>query len=536
MTELAAKLSTLWPEIAVGVAACVCLATGLAPQPAVRKATVWVAGVGLIVAGVLVTLGVGVPAEGPPPLWSTTVFVKGATCAVGLLLLLAAAATPALHPQVAAADARADFEPGDSFRGEFFAFFLLSLMGLMLVSGSNDLVWLFLALELTSLPTYVMVAIGRPRAAAQEAAVKYFFLGAAAAAVFLYGFTLIYGVSGATVLLPQAGAGDQLTVQQYVMETYAAGRALPPLFVLGLVLATVGIAFKIAAVPMHYYAADVYEGASTPVTAFLAFVPKAAGFTALIILFSALSWQLPPALVWLLWIMAAATMTVGNVLGLMQDSVKRVLAYSSIAHSGYMLVGLLAGPAALVVAEAGAAPTAAPAITDGVAGVLFYLVGYALATTAAFTVLGCLARRNGDEAVSYADLGGLSRRHGPLAAALLIAVLSLIGLPPLVGFLGKLYLFGAAVSRGMVVLVVIGVLNSAIAAVYYLRIVRACYFDEPREGVGLLLTPARLLAAVLAAAGALTFGVLGGRLADESRLASPHLPPAVQVHVTSAAP
>ena len=506
MNDLATKVAGLWPEIALGLAACACLMMGMAPQVAVRRLTVWVAAAGLVIAGLLV--GGGEP--------SITAYIKLAVVAVGLLLLMVASAVPGQLQQSRDAERARRFEPGDVVRGEFFAFFLLSLTGVMLTAGSSDLVWLFLALELTSLPTYVMVAISRDRIEAQESAVKYFFLGAMAAAVFLYGFALMYGATGSTVLAD---------IHAWAINLRSAGQPLPPLFVLGLILAVVGICFKIAAAPMHFYAADVYEGASVGVTAFLAFVPKTAGFVALIVLLAPVGWPLPPEVAGLIALIAAVTMTLGNVMGLVQTSVKRVLAYSSIAHSGYMLVGLLAGPHAA--SDRGATLDTVTVLGNGVAGVLFYLVAYGLATIASFAVLGCMAAKDGDEAVTFRDLAGLSRRHPSLAAIMALSVLSLIGMPPLVGFLGKLYLFGPAVSAGYVWLVIVAVLNSAVSAVYYLRIAKACYFDESAHGqtaVLQLTSPARYIAAGLAAAAALVLGVAGQRLADGAFKATAQLP------------
>jgi NADH-quinone oxidoreductase subunit N len=500
MNPMLVKLATLGPEIALLAAACLCLMFGLAKGVAARKAPAWIAAVGLVLAGGLVLTGHGGTA-------AMTVYVKLAVAGVGLLLLMVAAALPEQWRQLQQAEAKPKFEPADVHRGEFFAFFLFSLTGVMLTAGADDLVWLFLALELTSLPTYVMVATAKERLNAQESAVKYFFLGAMAAAIFLYGFTLMYGATGFTTLAD---------IRAVALHQLAHDQHLSPLLLMGIVLSVVGIAFKIAAVPMHFYAADVYEGAATPVTTMLAFVPKTAGFVALILILSVVGWPLPAPLAILLWVLAALTMTVGNVLGLLQSNVKRVLAYSSIAQSGYILVGLLAGPGAHD-------PTAAGVLTGGgLAAVLFYLVAYGLATIAAFAVLGCLTVR-GEEAATFDDLAGLSKRHPTLAATMLLAVLSLIGLPPMIGFLGKIYLFGAAVEAGYTELVVVAVLNSAISAAYYLRIAKACYFDESIAGVEpvLLPAPARRLGALIAAVLALALGIFGGRLVDAARSAAP---------------
>lgn len=504
------KIAGIWPEIAILIGAVISMILGLSGSRAVRRAMVWVAGLSLVVAAALVACrqmqinashGAAIAGIAPPAGDSMVALVKVIVCFVGIILLLVAASVPDELDHTRHLEAgREAFDPGLVMRGEFYAFFLFSLVGVMLAAGAGDLIWLFLALELTSLPTYVMVATGRDRIRAQEAGVKYFFLGALAAAVFLYGFTLIYGATGQTEFgaIRQAIARDGLNA----------------LGLTGFVLALVGIAFKIAAFPMHFYTADVYEGAPTPVTAFLAFVPKTAGFVSLILLLSLLpttaAGGLPREISWLIWIMAAATMTVGNVLGLLQTNVKRVLAYSSIAHTGYMLVGLLALNA-----------TTGDAVGNGAAAILFYLVAYGLATIGAFAVLGSLQVR-GEEAQTFDDISGLSSRNPGLAAIMLLCVLSLIGLPPLVGFLGKIYLFGSAIAHSdghpeYIWLVVIAVVNSAVSAVYYLRIVGAMFFGDAAPDTTACPGSARRIAAAVAAIGALVLGIAGGPLVNATR-------------------
>jgi len=492
------KLAAIVPEIIIAIGATVCLFIGLSSSLRWRKATVWVAGLTL-------AASVAVPAIVPQLDLAETGFAayaKVAIAVVGILLVMVAASVPGSLKLAREVDSgQVEFDAGLVARGEFFAFMLLSLAGAMLCAGASDMVWLFLALELTSLPTYVMVATGRDKTAAQESGVKYFFLGAMSAAIFLYGFTMIYGATGYT---------DLAEIRAFLRTQ----DELPPLLLLGFVLSVIGLMFKIAAVPMHAYAADVYEGAHVAVTTFLAFVPKTAGFLALIMLLSLIGWPLPAELNWLLWVLAALTMTVGNVLGLLQTSVKRVLAYSSIAHSGYILVGLLVGPG---IAQAAGAESY---IGNGLGAVLFYLVAYGLATLGAFAVLGSL-EVDGDEAQTFDDISGLHRRQPILAAVMLLSVLSLIGLPPLVGFLGKIYLFGSAIAQSdthphYVYLVIIAVINSAISAVYYLRIVGACYFGDPSHKTTTAPAPSRQLAATLAAVLALVLGITGNWLVEQA--------------------
>jgi NADH-quinone oxidoreductase subunit N len=322
------------------------------------------------------------------------------------------------------------------------------------------------------------------------------------------GFALLYGAAGTTSL---TGISQMMTLG--VLETGATEAAqgvriyeLGPMFIAGLALSIIGISFKIAAVPMHFYAADVYQGAAAPVAAYLAFAPKAAGFFALASLLSAVTWftptegaaaTLPAAVGVLLWVMAALTMTIGNVLALQQRSAKRMLAYSSIAHSGYMLVALLAGP--------GATPA-----SDGLGAVLFYLLVYGVTNAGAFAVIGALEKRSATgemvEAENLDDLRGLCRSHPLLGWSLVISSLGLLGLPPLFGFWGKLPLFSAGLAAEEYVLVVILALNSAAAAFYYLRLAAAPLLESlddhqtrPVEA-GL---PGRRVTAALSAAGAI---------------------------------
>jgi len=518
MTDLGKDIAMLGPEVCMLLGALACLVAGLANPEAGRKAAPWLAAAALFAALCLcidwngTDIAVG-PIDGPAlftyGIMGFAGYVKLAVCFVGLILLMVAAAVPDQLGQVIAADNRQTFEPGESLRGEFFAFFLFSLTGVMLTAGANDLVWLFLALELTSLPTYVMAAASRERPGAQESAVKYFFLGALSAATFLYGFTLIYGATGFT---------DFESIRQTVVQQVAASPtgSVSMTLLVGVVLSILGISFKIAAFPMHFYAADVYKGASTAVTAFLAFVPKTAGFVALLAILSLIAWHpgqdgnplpLPGPVFHLIWWMAVLTMTMGNVLGLVQKSVKRTLAYSSIAHSGYMLIGLLVGPSLTASDGPG---------SEGVSAILFYLVGYALGTIGSFAVIGCL-RDRGEEADDFEDLSGLAEKYPWLAWIMLLSVFSLLGMPPFVGFVGKIYLFGAAFDAGLTLLVVIGVLNSAISAGYYLRIAGACFFGKPHPRVERVLWPGRRFGAGVAAFAALLLGVFGSWLIDAAR-------------------
>lgn len=407
--------------------------------------------------------------------------------------------------------------PRPAERGDLFAMILFSLAGILLTSMADELILLFLAVELVSVPAYVLVSIGRSDIRAQEAGVKYFFLGAMAAALLAYGFSFLYGATGTTVL--------------HEMEFNATRGAY---VTWGLLLAFAGVAFKIAAVPFHVYAADVYQGAASPVTGLLGFFPKLAGFVVLIKLIALIQpagavfngWNLPDPGFWFIWLIAAATMTVGNVLGLMQTNIKRMLGYSSIAHTGYMLVGLLVGPVSV-----------GGPLRNGLSAMLFYIVVYGVMNLGAFAVLALVESR-GKAAEELDDLAGLGRRHPLAALAMAICVFGLMGMPPTAGFFGKLYLFTGALSTGadhphrmaMLALAIIGVINSAIAAAYYLRIVATCYLREPPAELKLIPRHGALrLGLAGCCLAVIGLGVFPGGLLNMARFAqhrifAPHIP------------
>ena len=370
---------------------------------------------------------------------------------------------------------------------EYYALVLFATAGMMLLAAAGDLVVIFLALELMSLSLYVLAGLFKRELASGEASMKYFLLGAFASSFLLYGIALLYGAAGTTNLDRIASA--------------MASRPRDPLFVIGLGLVLVGFGFKISSVPFHMWVPDVYQGAPTSVTALIATGSKAGAFAALIRVLTivprgvAVDWTV------LLWVIAAVTMTVGNVVAIAQSNLKRMLAYSSIAHVGYMLVGLVAGGAV------------------GTSAVLFYLLTYAFTTAGAFGVI-TLCERARSEAVEVGDYAGLARRHPLLAAALGLFLLSLIGIPPLAGFVGKFYVFGAAVRAGYVWLAVIGVLNSAVAAYYYLRVIVYMYMREP-EGAATAFAPsfAGSLALAIALLGIVLLGVVPAPFVDLAQAA-----------------
>jgi NADH-quinone oxidoreductase subunit N len=372
--------------------------------------------------------------------------------------------------------------------GEFYILVLLAALGMMLMAAAGDLIIVFLGLETMSISLYVLAGFFRTRMEAGEASMKYLLIGAFASGFFLYGIALIFGATGTTNL-------------DRIANAVTAGAGRDPLLVIGLGLLLVGFGFKISSVPFHMWAPDVYEGAPTSVTAFIATGSKAAAFAALLRVLLTAVRGAPVDWPMLLWVVAALTMTVGNVVALAQQNLKRMLAYSSIAHVGYMLVGVVAGGA------------------FGNGSVLFYLLVYTFTTAGAFGVI-LLLERAGQEAVRLDDFGGLASRHPLLAVALSVFLLSLVGIPPTAGFVGKFYLFGAAVKSGYVWLAVIGVLNSAVAAYYYLRLIVYMYMREP-EGAPTMLAPSfsGALALVVALWGVVQLGVAPGPLFDLAQAA-----------------
>ena len=358
--------------------------------------------------------------------------------------------------------------------GEFYPLMLLSTVGAMVLAASTDLITVFVSLEIMSLGVYAMIAFRKGSLRAIEAGVKYFLLGSFAAAILLYGGALLYGATGHTDLvgigrqIGLAAAGLSGPAQSASDWALLATRDMFPLVVIGAVLMLVGLAFKVSAVPFHGWTPDAYEGAATPVTAFMAVAVKAAAFAlALRVVLLALSaagldsWGTgwPPVVAGL----AVLTMSVANVIAVCQQSVKRMLAYSSIAHAGYLLMAMVA-------------LARQPAETQ--AAMLLYLLVYALSTVGAFAALIWCGSR-GVEAVSYADLEGLGRRHPAVAFLFSVFLLSLAGVPPLAGFMGKFYLFKVTIDNGLIALAVVGLLNSVVAAYYYLRVMVAMYMKEP---------------------------------------------------------
>jgi len=363
--------------------------------------------------------------------------------------------------------------------GEYYALILFGALGMSLMSSAVELVLIFIALEISSISTYILAGFRRRAAISSESSVKYFLLGSFATAFFLYGVALMFGATGST----------SITV---IGNALRSGN-IPVLAYVGVALMFVGLGFKVAAAPFHVWTPDVYEGAPAPVVGFMSTAPKAAVFAVLLrIMFEANA----PGRLWLIWVAAALSMTIGNLGALVQDNVKRLLAYSSIAHAGYLLVAYAALP------------------NNGIPAAMFYAASYAAMNVGAFAVISHIGGE-GERYVTLEDYEGLGRRSPLLAAILTIFLLSLIGIPITGGFFAKFYVFSAALQANLVGLVIIGVLNSAVASYYYLRLIVVMYMREAREEVPLSPIPLGLAAALAISLGTTIYlGVLPGRILD----------------------
>jgi NADH-quinone oxidoreductase subunit N len=370
---------------------------------------------------------------------------------------------------------------------EYYALLLCATLGMILMAAANDLITVFLGLELMSLALYVLVGFRRNRLESNEAALKYFLLGAFASGFFLYGIALLYGATGTTSLSR--------------MAEFLAGSPLraDPLLLAGGLLLLIGFFFKVAAVPFHMWTPDAYEGAPTSVTAFMSVGAKAAAFAALLRFGLRALGGFPAEWVPVLGAVAMITMTVGNITALLQNNLKRMLAYSSIAHAGYVLVAVAAGGA------------------EGASAALFYLAVYSVMNLGAFGVLTVLGR-GAQERVLMADVAGLGFRKPLIGLALATFMISLGGIPPTAGFMGKVTVFAVALKAGLLPLVIVGVLNSVVSVYYYLRVTVAMYMQEPQgEPTEVSWTAPAAVAIVLALALTLWWGVQAGGLVEQAQ-------------------
>ena len=368
------------------------------------------------------------------------------------------------------------------FRGEYYALVLLAAMGMMLMASTRELISIYIALELTGISLYVLTGFLKdPKSS--EAGLKYLLLGAVASAVLLYGMAMVFGLTGTTHLDGIAAAIS------------AEGLLASPALLVGIVLLVAGFGFKIATVPFQMWVPDVYEGAPTPITAYLSVASKAAGFAVILrVFYEALG---PVSLDWgmIFAVLAAITMTLGNVVAIAQTNIKRMLGYSSIAQAGYLMVGLAAVSAF------------APDIAghSGPGALVFFLVSYALTNLGAFIAIIAISNKTGSDQI--ADYSGMARRAPLLSLALAFCLISLTGIPPTAGFMAKIYIFSAGVNHGLIWLVIIAVINTVISAYYYLRVVRVMYLGAPLSEERVPSSGALRAALSFACLGVLALGV-----------------------------
>lgn len=371
-------------------------------------------------------------------------------------------------------------------QGEFYSLLLFALLGMMVMASANDLITLFVGMELMTITFYILVGFNIGDKKSSEAGMKYLILGAASSAVLLYGMSLVYGAAGSIIL-----------------KEIAARAALSPALVVGIVLILVGFSFKIASVPFHMWSPDVYEGAPVPITALLAMGSKAAGFTVLVRVFMVAFPGVEANWIAAVCVLSVISMISGNVIAIPQTNIKRMLAYSSIAQAGYMLSGLVATDAA------------------GVKGILFYAMLYVFASAGAFAVVTAVNQNSdSDDIDAYA---GLSQRSPLLAVVMTVSLLSMAGIPPLAGFVGKFYLFAAVVEKGYLWIALIGFIMSMVSVYYYLLVAKAMYMKEPAAALPFVESRLLRLAALVSMLLTIFFGIYPAPLSEIANAAAKSL-------------
>ena len=425
-------IQVILPEILLVVLAAVVLVLDLVLRDEQRRSLGWVTAGGLLFV-IIPLLFFFRPSDDPTLYWGGAIRVDWLSFVFKLLAYFGAAITAILAM---------DYEVIGK-RGELYLLLIISTLGMSVMVMAADLILLYVAIETTSIPLYALAGMRTKSDKSVESGFKYLLFGAMASAIMLYGFSLLYGMTGTTNIYALA-------------EMFQSGLASgTPLLYGAVIIVLVGFAFKISAVPMHFWAPDVYEGAPTPIAGFLSTASKAAGFAVLLRVFLVAFPQYAPQWGVALAVISTATMTIGNMIALAQKNVKRLLAYSSIAHAGYALIGV------------------AVANQLGVTSVAYYMIAYLATNLAAFGVVGIYGRIVGsDEISAYA---GMSRRSPALALAMLVAFLSLAGMPPFGGFIAKVFVFAAAVDAGWIWLAVVGIVNSIIGLYYYLTVLKVAY-------------------------------------------------------------
>lgn len=463
---MSSTLISILPEIGLALFSFVLLGLGLSRKEAVQNSLSWITAIGLtILLGAVIFL-YPIPSE-PRLVWGGMLREDSAAYLFRILFLAAAALTSLF--------VRTD--ETIRMRTEFYFLLVTSTLGMVLLAASADLIMIFLSVEITSIPLYVLAGSKLKNDVSVEAGIKYFLFGAMSSAFMIYGLSLLYGALG--------------TTQIYSMDTAAKYAAIPRgiLLVAGIFVLS-GFAFKISIVPFHFWTPDVYEGAPSPVAGFLSTASKAAGFVAMIrILVSVTTFQISSIWNILLLVGSVISMFIGNLVAIQQKNLKRMIAYSSIAQAGYILIGVVASS------------------PEGISGAVYYLLAYLVTNLLVFAVIGRVEQRTGT--TGFDAFAGLNRRSPALALLMLIGVLSLGGIPPFAGFFAKILVFGAAMQSGLAWLVIIGVVNSIIALFYYLRVLKVMYLNEPEvEWNEKPLSPGWSVAVGLCVTGVLVFGIL----------------------------
>ncbi|MFO0774736.1 MAG: NADH-quinone oxidoreductase subunit N [Nitrospiraceae bacterium] len=471
--------AAILPELLVMVAACAILVLDPITSAARKDSLAWI---GLATLGIC-TIWTAAHMDGRVVAFSGHMIVDGYGGFWKLLLYLMTGLTILLSLAYLKAER--------IVLGEYYGFLLLALCGMMVMVSAADLLTLYLGMELMALSLYVLAGIKRYEARSLEAAAKYFVLGAFSSGILLYGISLLFGATGSTKLDAIAAAASSGTTD--------------PMLMLAMILLVVGFGFKLAAAPFHMWTPDVYEGSPTAVTAFMSVASKAASFAAFLRVFVEALGGIKSHWVGILIAVCLATLAIGNLVALVQTNIKRLLAYSSIAHAGYALVGVAA------IGNTGSGADT----TQSIASVMLYLFIYAFMTMGAFAIVGLL-RRNGVESEDIDSFAGLAKREPVAAFLMMIFMVSLAGLPPTAGFIGKLYLFMAAVHAGLTWLALSAVVFAAISAYYYLRIVMAMYMREPEPHGGdvpaIAASPALTIVLTCATAGVIILGLFPGPL------------------------
>ncbi|MFZ1803182.1 MAG: NADH-quinone oxidoreductase subunit N [Nitrospira sp.] len=471
MTFSAADLFLVLPELLVVTAACIVFVLDPVLRASDKDGLVW-----LSLGTLAVCMGLTAShIQAPATIFSGLVVIDAYGAFWKLLLYFVTGLTILLSHSY--------LKEEQLYFGEYYGFVLLSLSGMMVMVSSADLLTLYLGTELMSLSLYVMAGLKRSEPRSLEASAKYFVLGAFSSGILLYGISLLYGATGST-RLPEIAAA-------------ISGRNLDdPLLLFATILLTVGFGFKLAVVPFHMWTPDVYQGAPTSVTAFMAVASKAASFGAFLRVFMEGLGGLKANWSAMFLLLCLATLILGNVLALVQTNVKRMLAYSSIAHAGYALIGVVA--------------TGHMENSSGIASVLLYLTLYAFMTFGAFAIVAML-RKGGIEGVDIEDFTGLAKRHPVAALLMLIFMVSLAGIPPTAGFIGKLYVFMSAVEAGLPWLAAVALIFAVISAYYYLRLVMVMYMREPSDlsstSPRMVMSPALSIVLACAVAGVVIFGI-----------------------------